>query len=157
MNLQVSNIDQSKIKGKNFEVNWSNSSMLLILTSILRKSKFLKINMNYPILVSKKFYKLFDFSNPQVKYLSIEWGISLYPVNIFENNKWVFNEELENKELIEEISIFAYALFKFLLYTNLIYSVKEFEINGKSLTEKIKAKLYYQINKWRNMYHTDPI
>ena len=127
--------------------------MLLILTSILRKSTFFKINMNYPILVSKKFYKIFDFDNPHIKYLSIEWGISLYPVNIFKNNKWTFNKELEDKELIQEISIFAYALFKFLLYTNLIYSAEEIEINGEFLTEKIIDKLYYQINKWRILHN----
>ena len=106
------------------------------------------------MLVSEEFYELFDFGNPQIKYLSIEWGISLYPVNIFKNNKWAFKEELEDKELIEEISIFAYALFKFLLFTNLIYSVEEIEINGDFFTEIIKVKFNILINKWRNMYHT---
>ena len=128
--------------------------MPLILTSILRSSKSLKINIYSPILVSEEFYELFDFDNPQIKYLSIEWDILLNPINNFAINKWTFNEDLEDKELIEEISLSAYAIFKFLLYTNLIYSVEEIEINGESLTEKIKAKLYYQINKWRNMYHT---
>ena len=128
--------------------------MLLILTSILRRSKSLKIYIYSPILVSEEFYKLFDFDNPQIKYLSIEWDISLYPVNKFKDYKWTFIEDLENKELIEEISLSAYTLFKFLLYTNLIYSVEEIEINGDFLTEKIKTKLYYQLDKWRNMYHT---
>ena len=129
--------------------------MLLILTSILRNSKSLIINIYSPILVSEEFYELFDFSNPQVKYLSIEWeGISLSPVSKFTNNKWTFNEELEDKELIEEISLSAYALFKFLLYTNLIYSVEEIEINETFLTEKIIDKLNYQINKWRNLHHS---
>ena len=86
--------------------------------------------------------------------MSIEWDILLNPINKFASNKWTFNEYLEDKELIEEISLSAYALFKFLLYTNLIYSVEEIEINGDFLTEKIKSKLYYQINIWRNMYHT---
>ena len=128
--------------------------MLLILTSILSSSKSLKINILSPILVSEEFYELFNYSNPQIKYLSIEWDIFLNPINIFANNKWTFNEDLEDKELIEEISLSAYALFKFLLYTNFIYSVEEIEINGEFLTEKIKSKLYYQLNKWRNMYHT---
>ena len=86
--------------------------------------------------------------------MSIEWDIFLNPINRFENNEWAFNEDVENKMLIEEISLSAYALFKFLLYTNLIYSVEEIEINGDFLTEIIKAKLYYQLDKWRNMYHT---
>ena len=128
--------------------------MLLILTSILRSSKSLKINIYSSILVSKESYKLFDFSSPQIKYLSIEWDIFLNPINKFEDDEWTFNEDLEDKELIEEISLSAYTLFKFLLYTNLIYSVEEIEINGESLTEKIKAKLYYQLDKWRNTYHT---
>ena len=128
--------------------------MLLILTTILRGSKSLKINIYSPILVSEEFYELFDFDNPQIKYLSIEWDILLNPINKFENNKWTFKEDLEDKELIEEISLSGYALFKFLLYTNLIYSVEQIEINGESLTEKIKAKLYDQLDKWRNMYHT---
>ena len=127
--------------------------MLLVLTSILQRSKSLKININSPILVSNEFYKLFDFSNPQVKYLSIEWGISIYSVNKFVNNKWTFNEDLEDKELIEDISLSAYAIFKFLLYTNLIDSFDEIEINGNFLTEKIIAKLYYQIKKWRNLHN----
>ena len=138
LNLQVSNIDQSELKGKDFKVKYSNPSMLLILTSILRNSKSLKINIYSPILVSEEFYKLFDFSNPQVKYLFIEWGgISLYPVNKFTNNKWIFNEDLEDKELIEQISLSGYALFKFLLFSNLIYSVEEIEINEEFLTKKI--------------------
>ena len=128
--------------------------MLLILTSTLRNSKSLKINILSPILVSEEFYELFDFSNLQIKYLSIEWDIFLNPINIFANNKWIFNEDLEDKELIEEISLSAYALFKFLLYTNLIYSVEEIEINGESLTKKIKDKLYYQLDKWRNLHYT---
>ena len=128
--------------------------MLLILTSILRSSKSLKINIYSSILVSEESYKLFDFSSPQIKYLSIEWDILLYPVNEFTNNKWTFNEDLEDKELIKEISLSAYTLFKFLLYTNLIYSVEEIEIYGEFLTEKIKAKLYYQLNKWRNQHYT---
>ena len=86
--------------------------------------------------------------------MSIEWDIFLYPINKFENNEWTFNEDLEDKELIEEIFLSAYALLKFLIYTNLIYSVEEIEINGYFLTEKIKDKLNYQIDKWRNMYHT---
>ena len=86
--------------------------------------------------------------------MTIEWDILLNPINKFTNNKWTFNEDLEDKELIEEISLPAYSLFKFLLYTNLIYSVEEIEIYGESLTEKIKTKLYYQLDKWRNMYHT---
>ena len=128
--------------------------MLLILTSMLRSSKSLKINIYSPILVSEKFYELFDFDNPQIKYLSIEWDILLNPINKFKGNEWTFNEDLEDKELIEEISLSAYALFKFLLFTNLIYSVEEIEINWKFLTEKIIDKLNYKINKWRNMYHT---
>ena len=110
--------------------------MLLILTSILRSSKSLKIKFYSPILVSEEFYELFDFDNPQIKYLSIEWDIFLNPINIFANDRWKFNEDQEDKELIEEISLSAYALFKFLLYTNLIYSVEEIEINGEFLTEK---------------------
>ena len=86
--------------------------------------------------------------------MSIEWGISLYPVNKFENNKWTFNKDLEDKELIEETSLSAYALFKFLLFTNLIYSVEEIKIKSIILTEKIKYKLYYLINKWRNLHRT---
>ena len=128
--------------------------MLLILTSILLSSKSLKINIVSPILVSEDFYELFDFDNPQVKYLSIEWGILLNPINEFADYEWTFNEDLEDKELIKEISLSAYALFKFLLYTNLIYSVEEIEINMVFLTEKIKDKLYYQINKRRNLHHT---
>ena len=128
--------------------------MLLILTSIIRSSKSLKINIYSPILVSEEFYELFDFDNPQIKYLSIEWDILLNPINIFKDYEWKFNEDLEDKELIEEISLSAYALFKFLLHTNLIYSVEEIEINGDFLTEKIKDKLYYQLDKRRNLYHT---
>ena len=128
--------------------------MLLILTSILRSSKSLKINIYSPILVSEEFYKLFDFDNPQIKYLSIEWGIFIDPINKFAKDKWTFNEDLEDKELIKEISLSAYALFKFLLHTNLIYSVEVIEINGKFLTEKIKDKLNYQINKRRNLHLT---
>ena len=86
--------------------------------------------------------------------MSIEWHNLLYPINKFANNKWTFNEDLEDKELIEEISLSAYALFKFLLYTNLIYSVEEIEINGVFFIEKIKDKLDYQLNKWRNLHHT---
>ena len=86
--------------------------------------------------------------------MSIEWDILLNPVNKFKDDEWTFNEDPEDNELIEEISLSAYTLFKFLLYTNLIYSVEEIEINGESLTEKIKPKLYYQLDKWRNMYHT---
>ena len=86
--------------------------------------------------------------------MSIEWDIFLNPINKYANNKWTFNEDLEDKELIEDTSLSVYALFKFLLYSNIIYSVEEIEINGEFITEKIKAKLYYQINKWRNMYHT---
>ena len=127
--------------------------MLLILTSILRSSKSLKINIYYPILVSEEFYELFDFNNPQIKYLTIEWDISLDPVNEFTYNKWTFNEYLEDKELIEEISLSTYALFKFLLFTNLIYSVEQIKINGRFLSEKAKDKLNYQINKWRNVHH----
>ena len=110
--------------------------------------------MYSPILVSEEFYELFDFSNPQIKYLSIEWDILLYPLNKFEKFRWKFNEDLENKELIEEISLSSYTLFKFLLYTNLIYSVELIEINGDFFTEKIKARLNNQLDKWRNMYHT---
>ena len=86
--------------------------------------------------------------------MSIEWDIFLNPINTFEDYEWTFNEDLEDKELIEEISLSAYALFKFLLYTNLIYSVEEIEIYGEFLTEKIKDKLYYQLNKWRNLHDT---
>ena len=128
--------------------------MLLILTSILRSSKSLKINIYSPILISEGFYKLFDFRNPQIKYLSIEWGVLLTPVNKFKNNEWIFIKDLEDKELIEEISLSAYALFKFLLYTNLIYSVEEIEISGEFLTEKEKDKLYYHIDKRRNLHIT---
>ena len=109
--------------------------------------------MYSPILVSEEFYELFNFHNPQIKYLSIEWDVSLNPVNKFTDNKWTFKEDPEDKELIEQISLSAYALFKFLLYTNLIYSVEEIEIYGDFLTEKID-KLNYQINKWRNLHHT---
>ena len=128
--------------------------MLLILTSILRNSKSLKIKLYSPILVLEELYELFDFDNPQIKYLSIEWDDSLYPVNKLKKNKWIYKEVLNDKELIEEISHFAYALFKFLLFTNLIYSVEKIEINGKLLTEKIIDKLDYQLNKWRSIHHT---
>ena len=128
--------------------------MLLILTSILRSSKSLKINIYSPILVSEEFYKLFDFSNPEVKYLSIELHNSLTPVNKFEDNKWIFNEYLDDKKLIEEISLSAYVLFKFLLYSNFIYSVEEIKITGIFLTEKIKDKLDFQLNKWRHLHNT---
>ena len=124
--------------------------MLLILASILRSSKSLKINTYSPILVSEEFYELFDFRNPQIKYLSFEWEILLYPVNEFKRNKWTFNEDLEDKKLIEKISLPAYALFKFLLYTNLIDSVEEIEITGVLLTEDKKDELYYLINELRN-------
>ena len=143
-----------ELKGKDFEVNWENPPILLILSSILRHSKFLKISIYSPILVSEEFYELFDFDNPHVKYLSIEWDITPTPVNKFENNKWIFNKDQEDKELIEEISLSVYALFKFLLYSNLVYSVEEIEINGRFLTKSIKDKLSDQINKRRNLYST---
>ena len=70
-----------------------------MLMSILRKSRSLRVIIQSLVITNKEYYELFDFKDPQIKYLTIQWDLFPYPINKFQNNGWALERDPEFNRL----------------------------------------------------------
>ena len=125
-----------------FDVICFNSSMFLVMMSLLRNCSSINMQIRPMIIINKEYYDLFNFKNPQIKFLWISWYDSnLYPVNNFWDDCWSFNWSWEDSKENWEFTPSAYAVFKFLVNSNFIYSLKEIKINWCSFQENFSKDL----------------